>query len=122
MVQLLEDRAFEVEQHRLVDSPVEIDLSAYDGLVLGTPAFGLAHRGVGPTPLVEQWIKAQSSLDEVKVAVFCVYELRPGNTLRNIRHYVTEGGGEVVAAQAYSRLRRRADEHVLPAECMVRIR
>ncbi|MCB9763317.1 MAG: hypothetical protein H6739_26360 [Alphaproteobacteria bacterium] len=120
--QRLEDRAFEVTLLEIGDTPPEVDLASFDGLVLGTPAFGLGWRGVGPTERVRRFIEAQEDLDEVRVAVFCVYELAPGWTLRNTRQLVLDHGGEVVCAHAYAALRPQADAHVLPAECMVRIR
>ena len=123
MKELLEDRAFSVELLPISDNPEPIDFYDYDGLILGTPAFGLGWKGVGPTPKVEAWVKAQDGeLDEVRVAVFCVYELRPGWTLRNTRQLVLDEGGDVVCSQAYSAARPQVEEHILPAECMVRIR
>ena len=54
--------------------------------------------------------------------MFCVYELLPGYTLRNTRQLVLDAGGQAICAQGYWRLRPEHDEHVLPAECMVRVR
>lgn len=123
MKQLLEDRAFEVDVMEIPEDPEPVDLYDYAGLILGTPAFGIGWRGVGPTERVERWVKAQAEeLDEVRVAIFCVAQLRPGWTLRNTQQLVRDLGGEVVCTQAYSALRPEHEEHVLPAECMVRIR
>lgn len=119
---LLEDRAFGVDAITIGDAPPQPDLSAYSGLVLGTPALGLGLRGVGPSPRVTRFVESLGGLEEIKVAIFCVYELRPGYTLRNTRQLVLDNGGQVVAAQPYWALRPAQDEHVLPAECMVRIR
>ncbi|MCB9743219.1 MAG: hypothetical protein H6741_14355 [Alphaproteobacteria bacterium] len=123
MKQLLEDRAFEVDVMEITDDPQPVDLYECAGLVLGTPAFGLGWRGVGPTERVARWVKAQADeLDEVRVAVFCVAQTRPGWTLRNTRQLVRDLGGEVVCSQAYAAWNPSHEEHVLPAECMVRIR
>ncbi|HJN74375.1 MAG TPA: hypothetical protein QGF58_10630 [Myxococcota bacterium] len=122
LVELLEDRAFQVEEHVIGDRPESLDLYGYQGLVVGTPSYGLGLRGAGPSERVQRFIEAQEDLDEVRVAVFCVYKVRPGNSLRNTRQLVRDRGGEVVCTFAYSKLRPEHDEHVLPAECMVRIR
>lgn len=122
MKQLLEDRAFEVELHEIGDSPQRVDLYDYAGLVLGTPSFGVGLRGAGPTERVKAWVEAQGGLEEVKVATFSTYEVRAGNSLRNIRQLVRDQHGEHVAGHAYWLLKPEHDEHVLPAECMVRIR
>ena len=119
---MLEHRAFEVELLEIGDAPVAVDLTEYSGLVLGTPAMGLGVRGVGPSARVKAFVAAQGGLEEVKVAVFCVYELLPGYTLRNTRQLVLDAGGQAICAQPYWRLRPEHDEHVLPAECMVRVR
>jgi len=123
MTELLQARAFEVDVVEIVDAPEAVDLYDYAGLVIGTPSFGLGWRGVGPTERVRRWVEVQAEeLDEVKVAIFCVAELRPGWTLRNTRQLVRDQGGEVICAQAYAALRPGREEHVLPSECMVRIR
>ena len=122
MKQLLEDRAFEVQTHVIGDQPEQVDLYEVDGLVLGTPSFGVGLRGAGPTERVKRWVEAQGGLEEVKVATFSVYEIRAGNSLRNIRQLVRDQQGEHIAGFAYWLARPEHDEHVLPAECMVRIR
>ncbi len=121
MVEMLRHRAFLVDTHRIEDGPVDIE--PYKGLVLGSPVFGLGLRGVGPTPELTRYVVDElPDLDERKVAVFCVHELRPGLTLDRMKGLVRERGGEPIAAWAYWLLRPRRGEHVIPAECMVRIR
>lgn len=120
MKELLEHRAFQVDVHRIQDGPV--DIAPYRGLVIGTPVFGLGIKGVGPTPELTSFIQGLSDLDEKKVALFCVYELRPGTTFDRMKGLVLEQGAEFVAAHGYHLLRPHVDEHVIPAECMVRIR
>ena len=122
MVELLEDRAFQVDTLVIPDSPEALDLYDYNGLVVGTPSYGLGLRGAGPTDRVQRFIDAQDDVEEVRVAVFCVYQVRAGHTLRNTRQLILDKGGEVVCTHAYSKMRPGHDEHVLPAECMVRIR
>jgi len=118
---MLEERAFVVEDLTL-ESASAVALRDFDGLVLGSPVLGAGLRRHGPTALVEAWLRAQEHLDEVKTALFSVYRVRPGHSLRNTRQLVHDLGGHVVITHAYSALRPRSDEHVLPAECMVRIR
>lgn len=122
MVELLRHRAFEVDTLEIPSAPQAVDLADYQGLVLGTPALGLGLRGVGPSPRVSAFVAAQGGLEEQRVAVFCVYQVRPGYTLRNTAQLVRDAGGQVVVAQAYPWWAPQQEEHVLPAECMVRIR
>jgi len=122
LIELLQDRAFEVETLVIDDAPKALDLYDYQGLILGTPSYGLGIRGAGPSERVTRFVQAQDDLDEVRVALFCVYQVRAGHTLRNTRQLVKDSGGEVVCTHAYAKMRPEHDEHVLPAECMVRIR
>ena len=120
MKELLENRAFVVDVHRIQDGPV--DIRPYRGLVIGTPVFGLGIKGVGPTAELTTFLQALQDLDEKKVALFCVYELRPGTTFDRLKGLVLELGAEPITAHGYSLLRPPQDEHVIPAECMIRIR
>lgn len=120
MKELLEHRAFQVDVHRIQDGPV--DIAPYRGLVIGTPVFGMGVQGVGPTPELTRFIQDLADLDEKKVALFCVYQVRPGTTFDRMRGLVLELGAEFVASHGYHLLRLKEDEHVIPAECMVRIR
>ncbi len=121
MKELLEDRAFLVEAVSL-GSPGELDASAFDGLVLGIPVPGLGMRGGGVSPSMQRFVESLGELDEVRVALFSVYTVRSGDTLELFRALLEERGAEVVVAQALSRLAPSRNEHVLPTECMVRIR
>jgi hypothetical protein len=121
MKEMLEHRAFIVDTHRIQDGPIDID--DYKGIVVGTPAFGLGIKGCGPTDALTHYIEEDlPDLDEHKVAVFCVHELRPGMTLERMKGLVFSKGGELVAAHAYALLKPGEGEHIIPAECMVRIR
>ena len=118
---LLEQRAFVVDTHRIQDG--EIDITPYKGLILGSPCFGLAIKGVGPTEELVQYVQQfMPDLEEYGVAVFCAYEARPGLTLERMKGLVKGCGGTIVAAHGYSILRPKRGDHIIPTECMVRIR
>jgi hypothetical protein len=119
MKEMLEHRAFLVDVHRIQDGP--IDVRAYRGLVVGSPVYGVGLRGVGPTEALTRFVQALPDLEGKKAAVFCVYPLRPGLTLDRMKGLMLEKGCELVAAHPYSLL-RPSGEHIIPAECMVRIR
>ena len=97
MVLLLEQRAFTVDVHRISDG--EIDISPYKGLILGSPCYGVAIKGVGPTEDLVQYVQTHMpDLEDYGVAVFCVYELRAGLTLDRMKGLVKSCGGNIVAA------------------------
>lgn len=120
MKRLLEDRAFVVDVHRVQDGPV--DVGPYRGIVLGSPVFGAGIRGVGPTLALTDAVEALPDLDGKKVATFCVYPLRPGTTLARMKGMVLAKGADFVASWGYWLARPEPGEHMLPTECMVRIR
>ncbi len=120
MREMLEHRAFRVDVHEVGRGA--FDLAPYQGLVLGTPVTGLALAGAGPSAPLRAWLEGLPTLAGLPVAIFCVYEIRPGATLDRLAARVRALGGEVVARQAIWVLAPRRDDHVLPAECMVRIR
>jgi hypothetical protein len=120
MKQLLEHRAFLVDTHEVGAGP--LDIAPYRGLILGTPVIGLGLRGEGPSRKLRTFLEALPDLDEHLVAIFCVYELRPGNTFDRMKNLVFEKGARFVAEQAFWVLQPHRDDHIIPAECMVRIR
>ncbi len=120
MREMLEHRAFQVETLVIDGSDPEVDLEEFDGLVLGGPVSGLNPQG--PSRKIQEFIAAVDDLDEVRVAIFCVFDVRPGKSLDNLAELVLDHGGEVVAGHPYWLLRPSQREHVIPAECMVRIR
>jgi len=121
MKEMLEHRAFIVDTHRIQDGA--IDIEKYRGLIIGSPCFGLSIRGVGPTEELTRYVQEElPDLDEHPSALFCTYELRPGLTLDRMKGLIYEKGGEVVAVHGYSLLQPSKGEHLIPAECMVRIR
>lgn len=117
MEAMLVARAFAVTVTPLALAPT--DLGEFDGVILGTP---VSLRREGPTPAVLQWIERAEGLDEKKVAIFSAFWLRPGTALHVMRARLTELGVEVVVEFAYWLGKPEDGDHVLPAECMVRIR
>jgi hypothetical protein len=122
MKALLEERAFLVDTHALREGPLDLSRGRYAGLIVGTPVFGLGWRGVGPTPALRRYLDVLPGLEGMRVAIFCVHELRPGDTFDRLKNVLFERGAEIVAEHAYPLLRPRWQEHIIPAECMVRIR
>ncbi len=120
MKELLEHRAFLVDTHDISQGTVEIE--QYDALILGTPVFGLGIRGQGPTASMRAFISALPDLDETRVAIFCAYESRPGNTFDRMKNILFEKGAQFVAQHAFWILRPHEGDHIIPAECMVRVR
>lgn len=120
MKEMLEERAFEVDVHEI--SQGSLDLAPYAGLVIGTPVFGLGIRSVGPTPALRSFIEDLPDLEDHKVAVFCVYETRPGRTFDRMKNLLFDKGADFVAEHAYWFLQPRRHAHIIPAECMIRIR
>jgi flavorubredoxin len=120
MTLMLERRGFNVRIHRIQDGP--IDIKPYKGLVIGSPTFGLGVRGVAPTKKLFEYVQNLEEFDRHKVAVFCVYPVQLGTSLDRMKGMVLEKGGEVVAARGYPLWKLDPHDHVIPTECMVRIR
>lgn len=116
---LLEERAFIVDLHEVSQGP--LDLSRFAGLIIGTPVLGLGWKGVGPSARLRTFLESTEGLAGKKVAIFCVYELRPGDTFDRMKNLLFEKGAELVAEQARWIGDLTREEHVIPAECMVRI-
>ena len=121
MKRLLADRGFLVDEVMLDPPPVDLDVDSYAGLVLGVPVPGLGLRGGGLSPRMVRFVESLD-LEGVRVVLFCVYVLRPGTTLQAFRELLESKGAEVLVARELSALKPARDEHVIPAECMVRIR
>ncbi len=120
MKQMLEERAFVVDTHVIGgETP---DLEPYAGVVLGAPMLGSGVRPATVPSSVDGFLSAAEGFDEKKVAVFSVFTALPGTMTDALKQKVGELGAEVVAEYAYWRLRPQAGEHVIPAECMIRIR
>lgn len=119
MKELLINRAFDVD---VVQFGEEVDLSPYKGVILGCPVKGLGIRGGLPSGAFQKFVEETEGLEEKRVALFTVFGLRPGKILLRMREMVEGRGAQVVVSAAYFRFRLEEGEHVLPAECMVRIR
>lgn len=120
MKELLEARAFEVDLLE-IGAPVP-DLDDYQGVIIGTPVMGLSLRDKGPTEKVAAFIRETDGLDEKKVAIFCVFDLRPGTVFDRMKNLLNERGSDVVTEYPYWRMQPNDGEDGLPAECMIRIR
>ncbi len=120
MKEMLEHRAFIVDTHEIGEGP--LDIAPYAGLIVGTPVTGLGIRGQGPTPRLRAFIEELPDLDEHKLAIFCVYEARPGNTFDRMKNVLLEKGAQFVAEHAFWVLKPHGGDHIIPAECMIRIR
>ncbi len=121
MKQMLEDRAFNVDVH-VIGSGEAPDITPYKGLVLGTPVPGAGLRRQDPTASVLQLLDAVEGLDEKKLAIFSVYRAWPGAALTRLRAEVEQRGGTVVVENSFWAFAPERAEHVIPAECMIRIR
>ncbi|MDP2310299.1 MAG: hypothetical protein Q8P18_30060 [Pseudomonadota bacterium] len=124
MKQMLEERAFVVDTFVIggPDPRERLDLELYTGLIVGAPVL---RAGLRPSTLPEPvaaFLDGVDALDEKKLAVFSVYGLWPGTMVEALKQKVGELGGECVAEYAYWRLKPEWGEHVVPAECMIRIR
>jgi flavodoxin len=117
----LEDRAFEVESFPLDSIPQDLEVEAYDGLVLGIPIFGSGRDG-GPSEAMTSFAKGLGDLDDHRVALFCVYQVWEGPSLLRFKAILEEQGAEVLCSQGFWVLRPQYRKHELPAEIMVRIR
>lgn len=120
MKEMLEERAFQVDTCVLGGEVP--DLEPFHGVILGAPELGLGLREPALPESIARFIASAEGLDEKKVAVFSVFGGLPGRLTQLIRAKVVETGAEVVAEYAYWRLRPQGGEHVIPAECMIRIR
>jgi hypothetical protein len=67
-------------------------------------------------------VRAIPSLAIARVALFCVFLVRAGRDPRADACPRPAKGGRVIAEQPYALARPRHGDHVLPTECMVRIR
>jgi hypothetical protein len=99
-----------------------VDLAPYRGVILGTAVRGLGLRGDTPSSAFQSFVSEKEGLEEKKVALFTAYRASPGQMLLRMRNAVEGRGCMVVVAHAYSLFTPERQEHVLPAECMVRIR
>jgi menaquinone-dependent protoporphyrinogen IX oxidase len=120
MRQMLEERAFQVDTHVIGSGAV--DLEPYAGVIVGAPVLRLGLRPASVPEAVVTFLAGLEGLDEKKAAVFSVFTASPGTMVEALQEKLAEHGAEVVARYAYWRLKPDWGEHVVPAECMIRIR
>lgn len=119
MKEMLENRAFEVDVQPYGSA---VDLSPYKGVILGSGVRGLGIRGDTPSEGFQKFVAETEGLDEKKAAIFAVYLGKPGKIIEKMQAAVEARGTTVVVSHPYWILKPDQGEHVLPAECMVRIR
>ncbi len=117
---LLEHRRFVVSVHRFQDGPCPFD--GHRAVLLGAPTFGLGLRNRAPSDGFANYVEAIDGLDEVQIGVFTVYQAWPGDSLQRLKGLALRVGARFVAAHGYPRWNLAKGEHILPAECMVRVR
>ena len=117
---LLENRGFIPHVHRMQDGPIQIGDNR--AMLLGAPTFGFGIRERAPTADFADYVEAMDGLDEVSIGVFTVYATRPGDSLQRLKGLVLRTGARFIAWHGYPRWNLSKGAHVLPAECMVRVR
>jgi len=120
MKDLLEHRGFVVTVHRMQDGPVTLD--DHRAVIMGAPTFGVGIRDRPPTEAFADYVESIAGLDEVQMGVFTVYALRTGDAVQRLKGLALRVGSRFIAGHAYSRLNLDKGAHILPAECMVRVR
>jgi hypothetical protein len=75
-----------------------------------------------PSEEFADYVETIEGLDEVQIGVFTVYALRPGDSLQRLKGLALRVGARFIAWNAYPRWDLTKGAHVLPAECMVRVR
>ncbi len=114
-------RAFEVDAYTLDALPADFNVESYDGLVMGFPVFGSGRDGA-PSKAILDFVETLGDLDEIRVALFCVYQVWEGPSLLRFQSILENLGAEVHCSQAFWFLKPKYRKHELPAEIMVRIR
>ena len=117
---LLEQRAFLVDTHSIEQGPLHT--ADYVGLIVGCPVLGLGMRHQAPGPKMTRYLSELSNLEGLPVGLFCVYATRAGGVLGRMRSLLGRNGAEVVVEQAIWRGAPGREAHVIPTECMVRMR
>jgi hypothetical protein len=120
LTELLEHRGFVVSVHRFQDGPCPFD--GHRAVLVGAPTFGLGLRNRAPSDDFANYVEAIDGLDEVQIGVFTVYQAWSGDSLQRLKGLALRVGARFVAAHGYPRWNLTKGEHILPAECMVRVR
>ena len=120
MTDSLSNRGFVPTVHRMQDGPVM--LGDARAVLLGAPTFGLGIRERAPTDQFAEYVEAIDGLDEVSIGVFTIYATRPGDSLQRLKGLALRTGARFIAWHGFPRWNLERGAHVLPAECMVRVR
>jgi len=120
MSESLSNRGFVPAVHRMQDGVVA--LNGARAVLLGAPTFGLAVRDRAPTDQFAAYVEAIDGLDEVSIGVFTVYATRPSDSLQRLKGLALRTGARFLAWHGFPRWNLSRGSHILPAECMVRVR
>ena len=120
MKSMLEQRGFLVTVHRMQDGPVALD--GHRAVIIGAPTLGAAIRDRPPTDAFADYVESICGLDEVQMGVFTVYAWRTGDAVQRLKGLGLRVGPRFIAGHAYPRFNLDRGAHILPAECMVRVR
>lgn len=118
---MLEQRGFDVKVAELGDGALP-SLDGFRGVVVGSPVPGFGVRRLGPTARVTRFVHEAPGLTGLRAAAFTVFHARGGDSSARLRAFLSAHGADVVVDHAYAAWAPERNEHVLPAECMVRIR
>lgn len=120
MSDMLAHRGFEARAHRTQEGPVE--LADASGVILGAPTVGLGIRSRAPNESFVEYGESIVGIGEVHMGVFTVHQARLGDSLQRLKGLVLRVWARFVAWYGFPRWDVSRGEHVLPAECMVRVR
>lgn len=118
--EMLQNRGFVVDIHRMQDGPIA--LSGHRAVLLGAPTFGVGIKVRPPTDAFVDYVESIAGLDEVQIGVFTVCGVRSGDAVHRLKGLALRVGARFIAGHAYRRWNLEKGAHILPAECMVRVR
>lgn len=122
LVGMLEDRAFVVTRVALGRDPVP-DPATFRGVVLAVEDPGLLGlRDHGPPAPAEAFLRDTPGLDAVPLALLTLHRLRGGQLGGRLRTLAESRGVRIAVVHAMRVGAPHRDAHVVPAECMVRMR
>jgi hypothetical protein len=122
LVAMLEARGFVVTKTALGMAPVP-DTGAFRGVVLAVEDPGmLGLRDHGLPPAVEAFVRDTPGLDALPLAILTVHRVRRGPLADTLRGAAEARGVRIAVVHAMRAGAPGRDAHVVPAECMVRMR
>jgi hypothetical protein len=122
LVGMLEDRAFVVRRVPLATATPP-DPAGFRGVVLAVEdpgLLGLRDHGV-PAP-VEAFLRRTPGLEAVPLAILTLHRVRRGPLGEALRRAAEARGVRIAVVHAMREGAPERDAHVVPAECMVRMR